>query len=419
MTVALRRNRNYTLLWAGQAVSEVGFSVSMIAFPLLVLAITGSPAASGLVLGADAAAQLVAGLPAGALVDRWDRKKIMLWCEAAQATAVGSLALALWWDMASLAHMVAVAVIMGVCRALFEPAEDACLPRLVPDEQLATAISLNAARSSVGQMAGTALGGLLFAVGRVVPFVVDTITHMISLVTLAFLRIPARKVQPEPLGNIGKEMAAGLRWVWSHRHVRVTALCAVSLNFFFNAFYIVIIVLADSRGVPAGQIGLMAAMLGVGGVLGALIAPTLHRVLNPWVSIMGVFWMVTLLTPVTIVAPNGYVLGALFAGMAFLAPTANTTINTHQLLLTPDHLRGRLSGVMNVFVGAAAAAGPALGGVLVEFVSGDAAVLWCTAGMAAISLLVTFSPVLRNYPVESGKDIPDGRERPVPGPAQR
>jgi MFS family permease len=394
----LGRNRNFTLLWTGQAASEVGFSVAMIAFPLLVLAITGSAAASGLVLGVDAAAQLITGLPAGALVDRWDRKKIMLWCEAVQATAVGSLALALWWGDATVPHMVAVAAVMGVCRAMFEPAEDASLPRLVPDEQLPTAVALNAARSSIGQMAGTALGGVLFAIGRVVPFLVDTITHAISLVTLAFLRIPVRQVQPEPMRHIGREMAAGLRWVWGQRHIRVTALCAVSLNFFFNAFYIVIIVLAERRGVPAGEIGLMAAMLGVGGVLGALVAPALHRKLSPHVSIMAVFWLVTLLTPVTIFAHNGYLLGALFAGMAFLAPTANTTINTHQLLLTPDDLRGRLMGVMSVFVGGAAALGPAAGGLLIEFVSGEAAVLWCAAGMALISLLVTLSPALRRFP---------------------
>jgi MFS family permease len=394
----LGRNRNFTLLWTGQAASEVGFSVAMIAFPLLVLAITGSAAASGLVLGVDAAAQLITGLPAGALVDRWDRKRIMLWCEAVQATAVGSLALALWWGEATIVHMVAVAAIMGVCRAMFEPAEDASLPRLVPDEQLPTAVALNAARSSTGQMAGTALGGVLFAIGRVVPFLVDLITHVISLVTLAFLRIPVRQVQPEPMRHIGREMAAGLRWVWGQRHIRVTALCAVSLNFFFNAFYIVIIVLAERRGVPAGEIGLMAAMLGVGGVLGALVAPALHRRLSPYVSIMAVFWLVTLLTPITIFARNGYLLGALFAGMAFLAPTANTTINTHQLLLTPDSLRGRLMGVMSVFVGGAAALGPAAGGILIEFVSGEAAVLWCAAGMAAISLLVTLNPALRRFP---------------------
>jgi predicted MFS family arabinose efflux permease len=198
--------------------------------------------------------------------------------------------------------------------------------------------------------------------------------------------------------HIGREMVEGLRWVWGHRHVRVTALCAVSLNFFFNAFYVVIIVLAAGRGVPAGEIGLMAAMLGGGGVLGSLVAPALHRALRPYVSIMAVFWMVTLLTPLTLFVHNGYLLGALFAGMAFLAPTANTTINTHQLLLTPDALRGRLMGVMGVFVGGAAAAGPAVGGLLVEFVSGDVAVLWCTAGMTVVSLLVTFSPALRRFP---------------------
>jgi MFS family permease len=396
----LGRNRNYTLLWVGQAVSEVGFSTAMIAFPLLVLAVTGSPAASGLVLGADAAAQLVAGLPAGALVDRWDRKRIMLWCEAVQATAVGSLALALWFNSATIAHMVAVAVVMGVCRAMFEPAEDASLPRLVTNDQLSTAVSLNTARSSIGQMAGTALGGVFFAIGRAVPFIVDTITHLVSFTALAFVRIPKREVEPAPIGNIGREMIEGLRWVWRHRHVRVTALCAVSLNFFFNAFYIVVIVLAETRGVPAGEIGVMAAMLGAGGVLGSLVAPALHRRLRPHVSITGVFWLVTLLTPITIFVHDGYLMGALFAGMAFLAPTANTTINTHQLLLTPDELRGRLMGVMGVCVGAAAAAGPALGGVLVELVPGDTAVLWCTGGMAAVSLLVTFSPALRQFTPE-------------------
>jgi MFS family permease len=394
----LGRNRNYTLLWTGQAVSEIGFSTAMIAFPLLVLALTGSPAASGLVLGADAAAQLIAGLPAGALVDRWDRRRIMLWCEAVQATAVGSLAFALWWGNATVGHMVAVAAVMGVCRALFEPAEDASLPRLVPEEQLSSAVALNTARASIGQMTGTALGGVLFAIGRVVPFLVDFVTHLLSFVTLAFLRLPPREVRPAPMHHIGKEIAEGLRWVWGQRHLRVTALCAVSLNFFFNAFYIVIIVLAEGKGVPAGQIGLMAAMLGVGGVLGSLVAPALHRALSPHVSITIVFWAVALLAPLTIFAHNGYVMGALFAGMAFLAPTANTTINTHQLLLTPDELRGRLMGVMGVFVGGAAALGPAAGGLLVEFVPGDTAVLWCATGMAAVALLVTVSPTLRRFP---------------------
>ena len=84
--------------------------------------------------------------------------------------------------------------------------------------------------------------------------------------------------------------------------------------------------------------------------------------------------------------------------MALLAPTANTTINTHQLLLAPDGLRGRLSGVMSVVTGTAAAAGPALGGLLVELVPATTAVLVCAAGMAVVTVLVTLNPTLRHYP---------------------
>lgn len=398
MTVPLSRNRNYTLLWGSQAVSEVGFNASLIAFPLVVLAVTGSAAASGVVLAADAIAQLVVGLPGGALVDRWDRRRVMLWCEAVQAVSLVSLALALWQDTASLPHMVFVAAVMGACRALFEPAEGATLPAVVPDSQLATAVAMNSARSSVGQMAGTALGGFLFAVGRWVPFAVDAVTHVVAFVGLCFLRVAPRPVTRAPVRHLGREMLDGLRWVWQRPEMRATAVCAVVLNLFFSAYYLVIIVLAQGRGVPSSEIGVMAAMLGVGGVVGALIAPRLVSLLSPHLCIAGVFWALTLLAPLAVFVHNGYLMGVLFAGMALLAPTANTTISTHQLLLTPDEMRGRLSGVMNVVVGTAAALGPALGGVLVELVPGSGAVLLCAGGIAIVTVMVTVNPVLRAYP---------------------
>jgi len=410
VSVPLSRNRDYRLLWAGQAVSEVGFNATLIAFPLLVLALTGSPAAAGLVLGADAAAQLVAGLPAGALADRWDRKKVMLGCEAAQAVAAATLVAALLAGTVSVAHVVAVAVAMGTCRALFEPAEDACLPRLVTAGQLPTAVAMNAARTSVAQLSGTALGGALFGIGRVLPFAADLLAHTTAFGALLFLRVPPREPAPTRTGpqprqrraaaarRLGAEIATGLRWVWRRPEIRVTAWCAVALNLFFNAYYLVIIVRTQDSGVPAGQIGLMAAMLGAGGILGSLVAPWLHRRLRPYYSIAGVFWALTALAPVALLTTSPYLTGLLFAAIALLAPAANTTINTHQLLLTPDGLRGRLAGAMGVATGAAAAAGPALGGVLLQLVPGDTAVLACTAGMAAVTVLVTTSPTLRHYP---------------------
>lgn len=407
MTIPLSRNRNYRLLWGSQALSEFGLSTATIAFPLLVLAITDSPALAGLVLGVDAGARLVVGLPAGALVDRWDRKIVMLCCEAGQAIAAASLVGALLLNVVSVVHLVVVAAALGVCTALFEPAEDASLPNVVPDDQLPSAVSLNSARTNLAQLSGTAVGGFLFGIGRFVPFVVDALTHVISFFALMFFRVPPREIQSEKQErHLGREIAAGLRWVWQHRPIRVISLCAVGLNLFFTAYFIVIIVLAEARGVPSGEIGVMAAMLGVGGILGSLVAPYLHRTLSPYQSIIGVFWALTLLTPLAVFISNGYLMGALFAAMAFLLPTANTTIDTYQLLLTPDELRGRLGGVMGVVVGGAGAAGPALGGLLAEVLSATEAVLLCAAGIGIVTVLSALSPTLRKFPRHQDSETP-------------
>ena len=370
--------------------------------------------ASGIVLGTVAAAQLLAGLPGGALVDRWNRKKIMLACEAAQALAAASLVVALWLNEISIPHMVLVAAVFGVCAALFEPAEDASLPNLVPPEQLSTAIAMNSGRASLGHLSGTAAGGFLFAVGRFVPFAVDVVTHAFAFVALSFMRLPApaREDGPEPEHHLGREMLAGLRWVWQHRHVRVTALCAIVLNLFFSAFYLVVIVLAQHRGIPSGEIGIMAAMLGVGGIIGALLAPYLHRMVSPYLSIAAVFWALTVLTPIAVFAHNGYVMGMLFFAMALLPPTANTTIMTQQLLLTPDELRGRLSGVIGLAAGVASAIGPVLGGALMMVVSGTQAVLVCAAGMALVTVFVTASRTLRSFPEPAAAEEPQEPQEP-------
>jgi predicted MFS family arabinose efflux permease len=302
--------------------------------------------------------------------------------------------------------MAVVAAVLGGCRALFEPAEDAILAAIVPEAQLATAVATNSARSSVGQMAGTALGGVLFGVTRWAPFLLDLVTHVLAFTTLLFVRAPARETTRAPLRHLGREIGEGLRWLWQRREIRMTTGCAVALNFFFAAYYLVVVVLAQRRGIPAGEIGVMAAMLGVGGVVGALLAPWLHRRLTPHVAIAGVFWALAALSPLAVPVDNGYLLGVLFALMALLAPTANTTIITHQLLLTPDELRGRLSGTLNVAIGAAAAAGPALGGLLAQAVTPTTAVLVCAVGMTVAALAVTVNPTLRHYPGRTEREEP-------------
>jgi MFS family permease len=311
------------------------------------------------------------------------------------------------------ALMVMVAAVSGVCGAMFVPAEEACLPNLVPTEQLPTAVSMNEARGYLGGLLGTAVGGFLFAIGTFVPFAVNALTRIMGLSALLFLRVPPRDVQPEPLSRLGHEVASGLRWMWRQRTVRVTGLFAVGLNMFFTAYFIIIIVLAQGRGVSSGEIGVMAAMMSVGGILGAMVAPYLYRRLSTYVSIIGVFWAVTLLTPLAVFISNGYLMGMLFAAIAFLAPTANTTIATYQLVLTPDELRGRMSSVMGVVIGSAAVAGPAFGGFLMELVSDNQAVLLCASGIGVVTVLGTISPTLRRFPRHAAAEEPAGDEQRV------
>ena len=101
--VPLHRNRDFMILWSSQVASTVGTRVTSVAFPLLVLAVTGSPAQAGLVAFAQTLPYLVLFLPAGALVDRWDRKRTMLVCEAGRAVALGSIALAIYLDTLTIA----------------------------------------------------------------------------------------------------------------------------------------------------------------------------------------------------------------------------------------------------------------------------------------------------------------------------
>jgi MFS family permease len=331
-------------------------------------------------------------------VDRWSRKKIMLGCEVTGVIASLSLIVALWWGVLDVAYMVVVAAAWGVCGAMFAAAEEACLPNLVPEEQLPTAVSMNAARSYLGGLSGTAVGGFLYAIGTFVPFGVNVLTRIIAFFALLFLRVPPRDVRPEPWSRLGHEVASGVRWMWRHRPVRVMTLFAVGLNMFSAAYFIIIIVLVQARGVSSGEIGVMAAMMGVGGILGTLVAPYLYQRLSAHFSIIGVFWALTVLTPLAIFINSGYIMGTLFAAMAFLAPTANTTIITYQLLLTPDELRGRMSSVNGVVIGFAAVVGPALGGFLMEVISGNQAVLLCAAGIGVVTALGAISPTLRRFP---------------------
>ncbi len=148
----LWRNRDYILLWLGQTISVVGTQVSQLAFPLLVLALTQSPAQAGFVAAARSVPWLVFALPAGALVDRWDRKRTMLLCSAGSALALGSIVAAYALGALTITQIVAVSFIEGTLSLVFGLAETSALPQVVSRAQLPTAVAQQQAQYAVGSL---------------------------------------------------------------------------------------------------------------------------------------------------------------------------------------------------------------------------------------------------------------------------
>ncbi|MGZ3674978.1 MAG: MFS transporter [Ktedonobacterales bacterium] len=184
----LWRNRDYLLLWSGQAVSLIGTQVSQLAFPLLILALTHAPVQAGIAGALRALPYLFLRLPVGALVDRWNRKRVMLLCDSGRALALGSIPLAMALGQLTILHVYLVALIEGTLFVFFNLAEMSCLPCVVSPAQLPTDVARNETTTNIGYLLGPSLGGLLFGLGRMVPFLVDALSYLASVVSLRFIR---------------------------------------------------------------------------------------------------------------------------------------------------------------------------------------------------------------------------------------
>jgi MFS family permease len=391
----LSRNRDYNLLWTSQVVSQLGTQLAFIAFPLLILATSHSPVQMGIVAGTGAAVRIAANVPAGMIVDRYSRKKIMLTCEAIRAAAFAGLATSLLTGTYSFSYILAVVVIEGLCGSLFTPAEQASLPRVVPRAQLSAAIARNTARPFVAGLLGPVAGGLLFAFQRMLPFLADAISYALSFAGLLFLRLPRRGT-----GAAVKSGAfEGIRWVLRQRVIRVTLTWVAASNLIFAALVIVILAVAGRAHASSGEIGLMMTTYGAGGLLGATVAARLHAALPPSVIVLGFSWIAAAMTLVMTAVPGGEPLGLVISSVAFFAPAANTTILTYEMMITPDELRGRLSATVGLCTGVAGALGPLLGGFLIDVTDRRTALLACSASLAVVALVATLSPTMRRFPI--------------------
>jgi hypothetical protein len=423
----LRRNRDFQLLWGGQAVSLLGSQTSKIAYPLLVLAMTGSPAKAGIAGFAAMLGYLLFPLPAGGLADRHDRKRIMIACDAIRLVAVGSIAVAGWAAHITYVQVLAAGFAEGTASVFFGVAQRAALPMLVHPSQRSLAVSQNEARQNAAQLAGPALGGTLFGLSWAAPFAADALSYLASLVTLPFIKTPMQATAAGPAPSAGAavpavaavaapaasrklraELGEGLAFTWRQPFLRYSAFFAASVNVLLQVLTLGLIVLARHDGASSAQIGLIVGCMGAGGLAGAFAAPWVQRRIPAGITITGCMWTWAVLLTLIVLVRVPLWLCPIVAVLGFVGPSWNVSVQTYRMQITPNELLGRTSSVAMQIAWGVIPLGSLLAGFLLQALSPAVAITVVAAGMAVTALAATLVAPVR----DAGRRTPG-----APGPA--
>lgn len=386
------------ILWSGQSVSLVGTQVTQIAFPLLILALTRSPALAGFVAGINVLPYLLLSLPAGAFVDRWNRKRTMILCDSARAILLASIPLALATGHLSIAQIYLVSLIEGSLNVFFSLSQTACLPQVVPKHQLGAASAQNEAAWQISAMFGPFFGGLLYGVGRLVPFVADSVSYAVSVVALLFIKTEFQEQRTASTRALGTEIWEGISWLWNQPLVRAIAFLSASGWIMLSAVNLTVIVLARNQHVRPATIGLIVGAAGVGGIFGSLLAARIQSFLRFGQIIIGSAWLWACIWPFYAVAPNALSLAAVTAALYFVWPIYNSTQMSYRLSLIPDHLQGRVNSAFRLVSFTGRPIGLALSGTLLQVASPRTTVLLLGIAPIAMALAATFNKHVRAAP---------------------
>jgi MFS family permease len=397
----LRRNRDFTLLWSGQALSMLGSRVTTLAYPFLILSLGHSAAAAGAVGFVATLPYLLFQLPAGVWVDRVDRKRLMIGCDVVRGSALAVLALTVALGRPPLWEIGAIAFVEGTMFVVFNAAEHSAIANVVPAEQLTSAFSLNEARTRAAGLLGAPLGGLLFGVGRVVPFAFDAISYLASVLTLSLIKVEFQAERDASKRHFGRELVAGFAWLRRHRFL-LDSTVSVSLgNLVVRANQLLVIVLATEHGIAPALVGVMLATAGLGGVVGSLIAPRFQRAFSPRDVVIGASLAWAVLFPLFTGTTNPYLFGLAWGGAALVGAIWNVVLGSYQLSVTPDHLRGRVASIGSLFGYGAFAVGSVVSGTLISLAGTDRATWTLRIAIVAVAAVTVLDPHIRGHRLEA------------------
>lgn len=394
----LRSNREFWLLWVGQASSTLGSTSSALAMPLLVLALTGSPSRAGVVGFVATGSTVVALLPAGVIADQVDRRGLMRWCDAGRAAAMAALALSLAMGRPPLIELLALALVNGSLSALFLAAHSGAVRHVVAAADLPVAVARTQAYQQAALVAGPPLGGLLYAAAWGLPFLTDAVSYLVSYLTITAIRIPlgeSRQQPTQPREPMRRLLLEGLRWIITEPFLRASVLYVTGLALVSPALVLMVIVRAGAHGASTIEIGVMFALGGMGGVVGALVAPRIQQRWPAGVVLLAIGAVCAIAILLLTTTTHPILLGVILAAVGCVTPSMNTIIFSYQMRVTPDRLQGQAYAAMILIASSSAPLGSLTGGFLVAAIGSTGSLLVLAAVTITVVVTASASTALR------------------------
>ncbi len=411
-------HRDFRLLWGGETVSELGSQISLLAIPLLaVRTLHATTFQMGLLTAASTAAFLIVGLPAGVWVDRIRRRRVMIGADLGRLVALGSIPIAYAFGWLTLAQLFVVTLASGILTVFFDVAYQSYLPALAGREHLVEGNAKLTGSAEVAAVAGPSVaGGLVQTIGASAAVAVDSVTFLVSAVAVTAIRSPEARPQVPESGHpkLVHDIAEGLRFVFGNALLRAIAATTATANLFSGvAAAVEIVFLVRTVHASPGAIGLLFAMGGVGGVLGAFAAgPLARRFGGARATILGIAGNAgALLIPLTMPGARLLFFGFGMLAVSFSAVVYNVNQVSFRQRLCPDRLLGRMNATMRFVVWGVLPIGALVGGVLGS-AAGLRPTLWiATAGEAAAGIWLLASPMrtMHDFP-DTPSDVTMGGE---------
>ena len=403
---SLWRHPDFLKLWVGDTISQFGSQITFLAIPLTAAVLLGAtPFEMGLLGTIEMLPFLLISLPAGVWVDRLPRRRILISGDLVRAVALGTIP-GVWFmrpELLGMPWLYVVAIVGGTATVFFDAAYQAYLPSLVERDQLIEGNQKLELSRSTAQLTGPGIAGALISfLSAPVTIAVDAVSFLVSAAAVWLIRKPEPAPEPKPAGHAGgmlAEIREGLGVVTGSPILRSIAACTATSNLSTSiAFAAFFIFLTRDLALDAARIGLIFAIGNVGGLVGALIAGRVPKLIGTGPAIVGsaIFGTAFLWLNAAATRETAFAI-LVFTGLT--TQIGNQVYNVNQVSLrqaiTPDRLQGRMNASMRFIVWGTIPVGTFLGGVLAELIGVRQAIFVGSLMALTAFLFVFFSPVRR------------------------